>query len=350
MPRLRARAAAAIAAGLLLPALLHAQMGASMGRGGGNPMFKPGPGPDDLWEMTVKMEMPGMPMALPDQTSQVCVRKGRKDADLVPQNDECTMTDVRTSGNRTTFAMVCKGDPPMSGTGDITSTPTSYHGRIAVRSTRRGEEMTMTQTFTGKRIGTCTDVSEQFVAKVEADAKAMTTKQCAEMMDSLTVQAFEPGGPCAAQRRQFCDRAAAVAAEMREPAGHSAARRKYGASLQPALRGCNQDYAAVSASACAKAVAARNWNFVGSGPCDDDVRANGPRYCNTGPNRSPDPQYFGLCSRYAALTRGTAAASADAATGSVPGGTAGAPAPAAPPAQPDPIRQGVDAVRKLLPF
>ena len=152
---------------------------------------------------------------------------------------------------------------------------------------------------------------------------------------------------------------------MREPAGHSAARQKYSGSLRPALQFCGQDYAALSKVACGKAVDTRNWNFIGSGPCDDDVRAQAPKFCNTGPNRSPDPQYFGLCSRYVALTRGTATAD-DGGSGSSGGGSSGgsAAAPragaqgsgagstgaAAAPQQPDPIKQGVDAVRRLLPF
>jgi hypothetical protein len=285
-----------------------------------------------------------MPMAMPAQTSQVCIKKGRKDADLVPAREECKMTDVRTSGNRTTFTMVCDGDPPMTGSGDITSTPTSTNGRITVRSTKRGEEMTMLQTFTGKKIGTCTDTSEQYVAKVDADSKAEIAKACAGQMEMLSPATFETGGPCAAQRKQFCDRTAGVANEMREPTAHAAARRKYGASLPAAFTTCGQDLAAVTKVACAKAVDTRNWNFVGSGSCDSDVRTHAATYCNTGPNRSPDPQYFALCSRHVALTRGPAAGDA------VGGGTQAAPAKAAAQTPPDPLKQGVDAVRRLLPF
>jgi uncharacterized membrane protein YgcG len=347
-------------AALALPAVVLAQMGAMGGRAGQNPTFKPGPGPDDLWEMTMKMEMTGMQM--PGHTSQMCIKKGRKDADLVPASEECRTTDVRTSGNRTTFSMTCKGDPPMTGTGDITSTPTSMNGRMTMTSTKRGEEMTMVQTFSGKKIGTCTDTTEQYIAKVEADSKAMTAKACGEQMDALAPTLFDTGGVCAAQRKAFCDKTGGVAGTMREPAGHSAARQKYSGTLRPALQFCGQDYAAISKVACGKAVDTRNWNFIGSGPCDDDVRAQAPKFCNTGPNRSPDPQYYGLCSRYVALTRGTATAD-DGGSGSSGGGSSGGSAgtgaqgsgagstgAAAAPQQPDPIKQGVDAVRRLLPF
>lgn len=313
-----------------------------MGRGS-SPMFKPGPGPDELWETTVKMEMSGMTMG--GDTQQVCIKKGRKEADLVPTSQECTTTDVKTAGNRTTFSVVCKGDPPMTGTGDITSTPNATNGRMTLRSTRRGQEMTMTQTFSSKRIGTCTDQTEQVIAKADAEGKANIAKICAENMNVLEPQPFEGNGPCAPQKKQFCDKVTPVAAEMREPAGFSAARRKYPGTLQRAFQSCSLDYVSVRMTACQAAAAHRNWNFIGSGDCDDEVRKYGPQFCNVGPNRSPDPQYAALCARYAALTRGTQAGSDGTAPGAAPAQTA-APKPAAP----DPLKSGVDAVRKLLPF
>jgi hypothetical protein len=338
--RLPLAGALALAAALAAPAFAQNPM---MGAGrGGPPMFKPGPGPDELWETTMKMEMAGMTMG--GDTQQVCIRKGRGDADKVPKSDECTTTDVRTSGNRTTFSMVCKGDPPMTGTGDITSTPNSNSGRMTLRSTRRGEEMTMVQTFSSKRIGTCTDLSEQVVAKAEADSRAMVAKTCAEGMDTLEPSLFEGGSPCAAQKKQFCDKVAAETAGMRQPAGFTAARRKYPNTVQRAMQACNLDYAAVRMTACQAAAAQRNWNFVGSGNCDDEVRKHGPQYCNVGPNKSPDEQYAALCARYAALTRGTRTGG-DATPAAAPP-QAEAPKPAAP----DPVKSGVDAVRRLLPF
>ena len=334
MPFIRPLALCAI---VLAAAMAQAQM-PSMGAQR-NPTFKPG-GPDELWDVTMKMEIAGMPMQMPEQTTQVCTRKGHKESDLVPANDQCTVSDVKTSGNRTTFAMACKGDPPMSGNGEITSTGNSYSGRMTVRSTRRGEDMTMTQTFTGRRAGNCTDTSQQYVAKLEADGKAQVAKACSDQMDALAHPMFESGAICAGQRRQFCDRATGVANEMREPAGHAAARRKYGQSLQGAFTLCGQDYAAVSKAACGSAVGGRNWSFVGSGPCDADVRAHAPKYCVTGANRSPDPQFSGLCARYATLTRGTGMADSGSGT------TAAAPKPA----PQDPVTQGVDAVKRMFKF
>ena len=100
-------------------------------------MYRAGPGPDELWDVTVRMEMVGMPMQMPATTSQVCMKKDRSADRMVPPNKDCTMHDVRNVGNRMTFRFVSKGDEPMEGTGEITSTPTSYDGRMTMKGTRQ---------------------------------------------------------------------------------------------------------------------------------------------------------------------------------------------------------------------
>jgi hypothetical protein len=50
-------------------------------------------GKDELWEISSKMDMPGMPMAIPPQVNRVCVGKNRKDEDLVPRQSDCRLVD-----------------------------------------------------------------------------------------------------------------------------------------------------------------------------------------------------------------------------------------------------------------
>lgn len=40
-------------------------------------LFIAGSGPDELWEVTTRAEVVGMPMQMPAQTSQMCLRKDR---------------------------------------------------------------------------------------------------------------------------------------------------------------------------------------------------------------------------------------------------------------------------------
>jgi len=112
---------------------------------------------DELWETTMKMEMPGMPMQMPAQTSRTCVIKGANDERVVPkQQGECKTVDSKRSGSKYTFKMVCDGKNKMTGDGEITFGNGSYEGRMQMTGTMEGQPVNMIQTYTGKRVGNCT--------------------------------------------------------------------------------------------------------------------------------------------------------------------------------------------------
>ena len=110
----------------------------------------------DLYEVTVKMEIAGMPMQMPATTHRNCVKKGGSDADLVPHQDNCKVTDARRTGNRLTFAIACTGRDAMNGTGDFTFAGDGYAGQIRMVGKMENQDMQMTQTITGRRVGACT--------------------------------------------------------------------------------------------------------------------------------------------------------------------------------------------------
>jgi hypothetical protein len=113
-------------------------------------------GKDDLWEVTMKMEMPGMPMAMPAQVHRVCVAKNHKDEDLIPRRDNCRVLDSNRSGNKLAYKMKCTGDEPMDVSGEMTYGSQSYEGRMRMMTTSGGQAMEMGQTFAGRRVGDCT--------------------------------------------------------------------------------------------------------------------------------------------------------------------------------------------------
>ena len=132
----RALAGAAAAAMLTLPAAGAAQ------------------GSDQLWEVTMQMEMPGMPMAMPAQVRRVCVAQNHKDEDLIPRQGNCRVLDSKRAGNRLTYTMACTGEQAMTVSGDMTFGANSYEGRMLMKTTG-GDSMEMSQRFTGKRAGDC---------------------------------------------------------------------------------------------------------------------------------------------------------------------------------------------------
>lgn len=340
---------------------------AQPGMGQQSKLFKIG-GPDELWDVTMKMEMPGMPMAMPAQTHQMCLKKDRaKGEDAIPMQENCRTTDLRTVGNKVTFAMECTGKDPMTGRGEITSTPTSYDGKMQMKSTRRGQEMEMTQTFSGRKVGACTDESEKMVATAKAAGDAQMATICGQGMDTLQYELFVgKDAACKAQTKAFCDKVGGLGRDMREPATFKAVVAKSSMDyVQGSFRGCNVSLVETTKAACSKAASTRDWAFVGNGVCDDDVRAAGPTYCKGRDYYLVERSLTSLCNRYARLTRGPGAVAAGGepvAPGATSAtGTAGAPQAPAPGATPqpaptqaapkaDPVQQGVDALRKLLPF
>jgi hypothetical protein len=102
------------------------------------------------------MEMPGMPMAMPAQTHRPCVAKGGKDEDYIPKRDGCRMQDSKRVGNKVTYKMVCTGKDTMTIAGETTFGGSSYDGRMVMSGKMDGQQMEMTQTYSGKRVGDCT--------------------------------------------------------------------------------------------------------------------------------------------------------------------------------------------------
>ncbi len=109
----------------------------------------------ELWEVTSKMEIADLPMAMPSQTNRRCLAKNRKDEDTVPRRENCQVSDARRAGNKLTFRMDCTGNEPMSGTGEITYGNNAYDGRIRLNAKMDGQPMAMTQVFSGRRVGDC---------------------------------------------------------------------------------------------------------------------------------------------------------------------------------------------------
>ncbi len=114
------------------------------------------------WEVTSKMEMQGMPFAMPGTTTKVCVAKGaEKDPRQSAPNKDCEMSDIKFSGNKTSWKVRCNHDGEITdGTGEFTHSSDSYQGRMQMKSTSHGELMTMTMDLSGKRIGGSCEPSE----------------------------------------------------------------------------------------------------------------------------------------------------------------------------------------------
>lgn len=108
---------------------------------------------EGLWDITVRMEMPGMPMAMPPTRHQQCIRK----ENMVPESprqphNQCKMIKREIKGNTLNWVVECETpDGKSSGEGQITYHGDRFEGTLHFRqgSTR------MTQHMSGKWLGSC---------------------------------------------------------------------------------------------------------------------------------------------------------------------------------------------------
>lgn len=115
--------------------------------------------PGEWWEISSKMDMPGMPFAMPATTVKACVAKGESgDPRQTMQDKDCKMTDIRTVGNKTTWKMRCVRDGEvMNGTGEFTGNADGYQGVTRLTGTSGGQKIDMTTNYRGKRVGPACD-------------------------------------------------------------------------------------------------------------------------------------------------------------------------------------------------
>jgi hypothetical protein len=111
-------------------------------------------GKDDLWEVSTRMEMPGMPMAMPAQTQRICAGKNQKEEDLIPKQGDCRMLESKRTGNRFTYKMDCSGSHPSTVDGAITLGSNAYDGKMHI--VMKGSNDAMDMSFIGRRVGDCT--------------------------------------------------------------------------------------------------------------------------------------------------------------------------------------------------
>jgi len=108
----------------------------------------------DLWEITSKMSMEGMPMEMPASKSKVCAPKEwTEPPGGADERRKCTNSDFEMEGEKATWKVSCEGPPAMTGEGEIIrNSAEAWIGAIQFTS----EEGTMTIKLSGTRLEDCT--------------------------------------------------------------------------------------------------------------------------------------------------------------------------------------------------
>lgn len=176
--------------------------------------------PGEYWEITSKMEMQGMPFAMPATTTKVCIPKGSERDPKYTQGKDCQMTDVSHSGNTTKWKATCVNNgETMHGTGEATQEGDSSHGSMHMTGKSGGRAIDMTMTYKNKRLGGSCD-SEELGKKMQAEAKVFNDKLCDtakfDARDWIShSEMFLKGNACPGKKEPLCD-------AVRKDASHDA--------------------------------------------------------------------------------------------------------------------------------
>jgi hypothetical protein len=164
--------------------------------------------PGEYWEITNKVEMQGMTM--PGMSSKVCIPKGGEKDPRHSSDKDCEMTDMKASGNKSSWKMRCdKNGEVMTGSGEMSSTPDRTEGTIHISSAKTGN---MTMSFVNKRVGGACD-SDEMKKKMDGQMAAINKEQAKACDAAKTSREWlqnsrlilSKGAPCADKKEQFCE-------------------------------------------------------------------------------------------------------------------------------------------------
>jgi len=112
------------------------------------PLLKEG-----LWEITSKMEIPGMPVPMPPITFKQCMTKQNPVPHQSQSGQECRTKNIKTKGNTVSWETICDSQQgKMKSSGKITYKGDRLDGVVLTDIPEQGQ---MKMTMTGRRIGKC---------------------------------------------------------------------------------------------------------------------------------------------------------------------------------------------------
>ncbi|MBN2401894.1 MAG: DUF3617 family protein [Spirochaetes bacterium] len=111
------------------------------------------------WEVTMTMNIPGMPMAMPPVTHTQCITKkdledNKKTLPSAGKSEDCEIKNYRVKDNTVTWETVCKDGT--RGSGQIIYKGDSYTGTMKLETVdRKGQKSTINYKIKGQRKGDC---------------------------------------------------------------------------------------------------------------------------------------------------------------------------------------------------
>jgi len=108
---------------------------------------------EGYWELISTMEMPGMPMKMaPTKTTHCYSKEDVKDQKKTITTDKnCTVTDLKQSGNKVTWKMKCTGKNAGTFSGETVYKGDAYDSTMKMQT----QGQTMNMKIKARRLGSC---------------------------------------------------------------------------------------------------------------------------------------------------------------------------------------------------
>jgi len=107
---------------------------------------------DGYWELVTAMEMPGMPNMAPTRMKHCYTKEDVKDQKKSITTDKnCTVTDLKQSGNKVRWKMRCTGQSAGDFSGETVYMADAYDSSMKMQT----QGQTMNIKVKAKRLGNC---------------------------------------------------------------------------------------------------------------------------------------------------------------------------------------------------
>ena len=108
---------------------------------------------DGQWELITTMDMPGMPIEMPPTKIKHCYTKEdvKDQKKTISTDKNCTVTDLKQTGNKVTWKMKCTGKNAGVFSGETVYKGDTYDSTMKMQS----QGQTMNMKFKGKRLADC---------------------------------------------------------------------------------------------------------------------------------------------------------------------------------------------------
>jgi hypothetical protein len=124
------------------------------------PLFAAPAMQEGKWEISVKMDMPGMPFPMPPMVTTHCYSKEdvKDTTKTLPSSskkkDDCEVKDMKVNGNKVTWKMQCKDGT--KGHGEAEYKKSSYTSVLTLETKdKKNGTSTVVQHISAKRVGDC---------------------------------------------------------------------------------------------------------------------------------------------------------------------------------------------------